>query len=253
MPTDLHSLSPALPSISFITVCRNAEDSIARTVESVVSQKLPGDEYLVIDGASIDGTLDILKRMDGIDLLISEPDQGISDAFNKGIKHATREIVSLVNADDRLIPGAAGDVRQLFVNDPSLDVIHGDVILMYGDTAVKRIKPSRFWWEPWRLVLFNHPATFVRRSVYGRHGGFNTSFRVAMDVELFFRWVSCGVRICYFPVPLVCMQQGGVSGQFAALGYREFRDAAVLHGHSRLLAWLQFGCKLMASRMLRFM
>lgn len=241
------------PSISFITVCRNSERTIAGTVESVVSQKDQGDEYIVIDGASTDSTLQILHRLNGIDLLVSEPDRGVADAFNKGIARARGEIVALVNSDDRLVSGAVQRIRREFGDDPLLDVLHGDILLVDGETVLKRIKPSRFWWEPWRLVLFNHPATFVRRRVYERFGGFDCTHLVAMDVDIFFRWLSNGVRMKYVPEVYTLMQQGGVSGRLDRVGYGEFRDAAIRHGRSPLMAWVQYGSKLVLSRSLRLL
>lgn len=219
----------------------------------MVSQKGEGDEYLVIDGASTDNTLPILHRLDGIDLLVSEPDRGVADAFNKGISRASGEIVVLVNSDDCLVSGTVQRIRREFGVDQMLDILHGDILLVDGETVLKRIKPSRFWWEPWRLVLFNHPATFVRRRVYERFGGFDCSYRVAMDVEIFFRWLANGVRMKYVPEVYTLMQQGGVSGRLDRVGYREFRDAAIRHGRSPLLAWGQYGAKLVLSRSLRLL
>lgn len=245
--------SPAPLSISIITICKNAERSIAGTIASVVPQKSGRDEYLIIDGASTDRTMSIVSSMKGVDRVISEPDEGIADAFNKGIGHARGEIIALVNAGDRLMEGALHTVRGGFAMHPSAEVIHGDVVLVEHERVIKRIRPSRFWWEPWRLVLFNHPATFVRRSVYERYGGFDLSYRVAMDVEIFFRWKRNRVPIRYIPVPLVLMERGGVSSVNDLQGYGEFRRAAIRHGYSPVLASIQYMGKLAISRVLRLM
>ena len=232
------------PTISVVTVCRNSAATIEKTIESVLAQKESGVEYVVVDGASTDGTLDIVRSYQAIDSFISEPDQGIADAFNKGILLATGDIIGLINSDDQLCPSALATVRRYFSEYPDIDVIHGDVILLGGSKVIKRIKPSGRWWYPWRLVLFNHPATFVRREVYLQYGLFDTSYRIAMDVEIFLRWMSSGVKIKYLPEVLVNMQAGGASGQQAITGYREVQRAALHHGFHPFLVNLQLIGKL---------
>jgi hypothetical protein len=105
---------------------------------------------------------------------------------------------------------------------------------------VKRIRPPRFWWLPWRLVLFNHPATFVRKAVYDRWGGYQTNYRIAMDVERFAFWRKKGCRISHLDAPLVCMAAGGKSGSSGYLGVFEKRRALLDHGYNRLMVELQY-------------
>lgn len=229
-----------IPSLSLITVCKNSDATIGRTISSVEAQKEEGVEYLIIDGGSTDATLAVIKACICIDLLISEPDQGIADAFNKGIRRSTGDIIGLINADDQLALNTLAIVRTYFANHPEVDVVHGDVLLHENGRTIKRLKPAGRWWYPWRLVLFNHPATFVRRTVYERHGLFDTGYRIAMDVEIFLRWMSRGVTIRYLPEVLAIMETGGVSGQQATAGYREVRKAAVQHGYSALLATVNY-------------
>jgi len=239
------SLDPQhTPTLSLVTVCRNSSATIKKTIESVLAQKDAGVEYLVVDGLSTDGTQEIVRSYRGIDRFISEPDGGIADAFNKGIRMASGEIIGLINSDDQLCPAALATVRRYFADSPETDVLHGDVLLVEGERVIKRLQPPRRWWYPWRLVLFNHPATFVRRRVYEERGLFDTRYRIAMDVEIFLRWLANGVKVRYLPQVLVHMQAGGVSGQQAILGYREARDAALQHGFSPFLAQLQFMGKL---------
>lgn len=233
------SVNP-LPSISLITVCKNSGTTIQRTFDSVCAQKGEGVEYLVIDGGSSDNTVELATACPGVDLLVSEPDHGIADAFNKGISRSTGEIIGLINADDQLAPDATPFVRAYFATHPYVEVIHGDVLLQKQGRTIKRLKPAGRWWYPWRLVLFNHPATFVRRTTYNRRGMFDTSYRIAMDAEIFLRWVSRGANIQYVPRILAIMETGGVSGQQAITGYREVHQAAVLHGYSRLLAMVNY-------------
>jgi len=212
--------------ITMITACRNAESTIGSTIESVKSQRFPRLEYIVIDGASTDSTSKIVRSFGTmINIFVSEPDGGIADAFNKGVARSSGDIIGLINADDQLLPGSLNKVCDFFAAHPDIDVLHGDVLLKEGARVIKRVSPAGRWWYPWRLVLFNHPATFVRREVYDRCGLFDTSYTIAMDVEIFLRWLRNGVKITYLPDTLVAMQAGGLSSQHAFLGYREVKRA----------------------------
>lgn len=232
-------------SFSVITVCRNSRHTIARTIESVLSQGYNPLEYIIIDGASNDGTQDIVASYGNtINTFVSEPDGGIADAFNKGINMAVNDVVALINSDDMLLPGTLETVADYFRTHPQTDVVHGDVLLYEGERFVKRIKPSGRWWYPWRLVLFNHPATFVQREIYKQHGIYDSSYTIAMDVEIFLRWVRNGVNIDYLPEPLAVVQGGGVSGKRALEGYREVKTALLSNRFSTILTHIQFVARL---------
>ncbi len=237
---------PNKPLISIVTVVFNGKKYLADTIQSVLSQSYGNKEYIIIDGGSTDGTLDIIRAYnDSIDYWVSEPDRGIADAFNKGIAHASGEIVGLINADDELLTGAIEKMSFFFLEYPDVQVMHGDVLLYNGKKIIKRIKPAKRWWLPWRFVLFNHPATFVKRNVYQKHGNFRERYQIAMDVEMYLRWVKAGLKIVYFPEPFVQMKAGGISGSDAFKGYREARDAFLEKGYSRFLIYTQYFSKLM--------
>jgi len=237
--------------ITMVTVCRNAAATIAGTIESVRSQQYPELEYIIIDGASTDSTPDIVRSFGSlIDVFVSEPDSGIVDAFNKGISRASGEIIGLINADDEMLPGTLNKVCDFFSSNPDINVVHGDVLLSKGEQVLKRVRPAGRWWYPWRLVLFNHPATFVRRRVYEQYGLYDTSYRIAMDVEIFLRWQSHGVPIKYLPEVFVNMNCGGVSGQCAEVGYCEARNAFLRYGYSSFLVNLQLAGKMLVNRIL---
>jgi GT2 family glycosyltransferase len=209
-------------------------------------------EYIIIDGDSNDGTQDIISSYgNAINTFVSEPDGGIADAFNKGISRAKGDVIALINSDDILRSGTLETVVEYFHKHPQADVVHGDVFLYEGERFIKRIKPSGRWWYPWRLVLFNHPATFVRRKVYEQYGFFDTSYRIAMDVEIFLRWQSNGVTIKYLPEAFVNMKQGGLSGQHAAEGFLEVRNALLNYGYSSILANAQMAGKMLVNRMVQ--
>jgi len=227
--------------ISIVTVCLNCDKTIAKTIDSVKQQKTNEVEYIIIDGGSHDGTADIVRSYgDVVDVFVSEPDKGISDAFNKGIAQSSGEIIGLLNADDQFIPGTVEKVLNWFRGNPETEILHGDVFLYERAQFIKQIRPPRFWWLPWRLVLFNHPATFVRKAVYERWGGYRTDYRIAMDVERLAFWSKNGCRISHLSAPLVSMASGGLSGRSGYLGVSEKRRALLEHGYNRLLVELQF-------------
>jgi glycosyltransferase involved in cell wall biosynthesis len=238
--------------ISIITICKNSSVTIKKTIESVLSQVCAGIiEYIIVDGASTDSTMDIVRSYgDRISKCISEHDEGIADAFNKGISLADGEIIGMINSDDILLPGTLAEVARYFSEHPEVEVIHADLLLYDGDHFLKRLKPPRYWWIPWRMILFNHPTTFVRRHVHDRYGFFDTSYRYSMDFELFLRWLKAGVTIKYIPEVFVQMQAGGASGRHIYEGFSENVRALTVHGFNPLLTYFQFFTKHLAQRLL---
>ncbi len=233
-------------SISIVTVCKNSALTIVDTIISVLEQEHPGLEYIIIDGVSNDGTQEMVRSFGcKIDTFVSEQDDGIADAFNKGIRCSSGEIIGMINSDDCLQSGAVDKVVSFFDEHPDVEVLHGDVDLYDGARFIKRVRPAGRWWYPWRLVLFNHPATFVRRSVYEKYGLFDKNYRIAMDVEIFLRWIHKGVKIAYMPDVLVSMQAGGMSSQNARQGYREVRSTLQAYSFSKTLSNIQYVVKVL--------
>ena len=240
-------------SISIITICKNSSATIRSAIESVLSQEIDGKlEYIIVDGASTDDTMDIVRSYGNkISKSISEPDTGISDAFNKGIALAGGEIIGIINSDDFYLPGTLAKIEKYFNEHPEVEVVHADLELYDGEKFIKRLRPPRYWWIPWRMILFNHPTTFVRRHVYEKCGLFDMSYRYShMDFELFLRWIRAGVEIIYIPEVLVRMQTGGASGRHIYKGFSENLRALEAHGFSRTLALLQFFVKHLVQRIL---
>ena len=227
---------------SVITICRNSSKTITNTIESVITQHFDGIlEYIIVDGASTDGTQDIIHSFGGsIDKFVSEPDSGISEAFNKGLSMATGDIIGIINSDDAFLAGTLEKVLLYYSKHPCADVVHGDVLLYQGDIFVKRIIPPKFWWVPWRLIVFNHPATFVRRRVYEKCGGFDSRYRYAMDIDLYLRWVRSGLTIGYLGEPLARMLAGGIGGQNAFAAFAEGRRVMIENGFSPAMASVQY-------------
>jgi len=205
--------------ITIITVAFNAASTIADTLRSVSSQTHEDIEHILIDGASTDATMEIVRQHGGhLAKCISEPDRGIYDAMNKGIRLATGDIVGFLNADDFYAsPDALKKVAAAF-NDPTVDACYGD--LLY----VRKSNPSaivRYWRScPFVKGLFDrgwsppHPTFFVRRKVYEQYGGFNLEYRIAADMEIMFRILEVkAVKSLYIPEIIIKMRTGGESNQ----------------------------------------
>jgi glycosyltransferase involved in cell wall biosynthesis len=233
------------PVITVITICKNSALTIGATIHSIIDQRVDGLEYIIIDGGSTDGTLGVIESFGAnVDVCISEPDNGISDAFNKGIARASGELIGIINSDDTLLPGTLQKVIDFFSQNTNIEVTHGDVLYYEDDHFLKRISPPARWWFPWRMGTFNiHPATFVKREVYEKHGKFDTTYKFAMDDDLFCRWLNTGVTMAYLPEPLVKVQAGGVSGRFAFRVFGEKRRALVENGFPRVLTEIQYASR----------
>lgn len=202
---------------SIITVSFNSSDTIAETVNSVSGQSHPDTEYLVIDGASSDGTLKILDSLkDKIDILISEADKGIYHAMNKGIERAGGDVIGILNSDDIYADELVlRDVAKLFEN-PETNAVYADLVYVerIDTNKVKRkwisgnYSPGDFrkgWMPP-------HPTFFVRKSVYDNYGTFSLDFTSAADYELMLRFIhKHQIKIDYLPRVIIKMRLGGQS------------------------------------------
>ncbi|MDP3123160.1 MAG: glycosyltransferase family 2 protein [Thiobacillus sp.] len=203
--------------ISVITVCFNAMNTIADALASVETQTHADIEHIVVDGASTDGTLDVIKRHGKrVARLVSEPDQGIYDAMNKGLLLATGEIIGFLNADDVYADAGVLERVSAIMEAEKLDALFGDAEFVSPtrpDRSVRRYRSERFC--PERIAwgwMPAHPALFLRQQVYQRFGSFRTDYRIAGDFELVARMFHGGT-LCYRHVPevLVRMRTGGVS------------------------------------------
>ncbi len=152
--------------ISVITICYNAEKTIEETINSVIHQDYPELEYIIIDGGSTDGTIEIVnKYWDKIAYFVSEPDKGISDAFNKGIKASTGEIIGMINADDLYYKDALKTVGSFFEDNPDTDVTFGDYLLFNSkEYSGRRKAPNTNLTDLKFTFELNHPTVFVKRS-----------------------------------------------------------------------------------------
>jgi glycosyltransferase involved in cell wall biosynthesis len=190
--------------VSIITCSLNQGQFIDHTIASVLSQNWPDLEYVVVDGASTDNTVDILKSYGDRITWTSEPDGGQSEAINKGARMTGGEIVGWLNSDDIYYSGAIERAVKFFAANPDIDVVYGnaDYIDIHGN--VFHTYPTKSW-DPVALrsyCFICQPATFIRRRAVNRHGLLNTNLHYCMDYEYWLRLAESGVRFAHLDCKL---------------------------------------------------
>ena len=223
------------PKVSVITATYNDRENLRRIIRQVGSQSYDNIEYIIVDGGSTDGTLEVIqeaKEQFGDRLLwISEPDKGIYDALNKGIRMATGEILGCC-FDEYSGPDVIAKMVDIMEREGT-DGVHGDLYYMDGERIVRRWHQGqgriRFGWMP------GHPTLYLRKSVYDAFGLYKTDYRISADYEFMIRILKDGkVRLSYLPEVLIYMSHGGTStnslGAYLAgmkEGHRALRENGV--------------------------
>ncbi len=203
--------------VSIITITYNSELTLRDTIDSVVSQTYNNIEYIIIDGGSKDNTLNIVKSYEGkIAKVISEKDNGLYDALNKGIQLATGDVIGLIHSDD-------------FYNDPNViqhivdtfqltkaEAVYADLYYVDKDDTTKIFRKWKSGYYKHGMFLNGwmppHPTFFVKREVYQKHGGFNLQLKSAADYELMLRFIhKHQITLAYLPEFIIKMRVGGKS------------------------------------------
>ncbi len=215
---------------------------IQDTIESVLQQNYHNLEYIIVDGASTDGTNKIVKNYKNqIAHFISEKDDGISDAFNKGICLATGELIGLINAGDILAPNALIHVANAYNGLAEKDkqfVLHGNIQM--GIPHGKVYPPFNLRTFSYQMAVW-HPSAFLSRNIYEIFQ-YKTSYKVAMDYDLFSRIYVHGVDFTHINETLVHMDMSGLSNKNAMLGFREVLHASRINFKSPLITTLFYFC-----------
>ena len=199
------------PLVSIITVVRNGEKHLEQTITSVLGQSYPNIEYLVLDGGSIDGTLDIIRKYEReLDYWATASDGGMYFAMNAGIARARGHLIGIINSDDWYEPSAVATAVHAWLASGREAVVYGltryydqrglDMILSYDHSRL----PSR---------MINHPSCFVPKAVYGQHGTFDTRFRIAADYDLMLRLFEAGVPFRHVEAIIANFRHGGYSAR----------------------------------------
>ena len=205
--------------ISIITSVYNNKETIEEAIKSVLNQTYKNIEYIVVDGSSSDGTIDIIKDYEGhITTFVSEADSGIYDGLNKGISLASGDVIGFLHGDDIYASDSIiEDIVVAFEKDSNLDAIYGDLIYTPRNNTTKVL---RYWksrefhknllvkgWMP------AHPTFFVKKKIYEKYNNFDTTFKIAADYDFMLRVLSAGIEVKYLSKIIYKMRVGGKSNK----------------------------------------
>ena len=205
---------PRKPLFSVITVVYNGEAHLEQTIQSVLSQSWGNTEYVIVDGGSTDGTLDIIRKYeDRIDHWISEPDKGIYDAMNKGLSLASGDLIAFLNSGDWYNPGVLEKVAEEYLHNINGDmIIAGKWTLLFEDLDLEiHVSPSLKFSQG---ISISHPAMFVPRNVYEKFGKFDLQYRYGADFDVLVRFYLRGVKFHFIDTIILNYRTQGASERY---------------------------------------
>lgn len=218
--------------ITVITVCLNSEKTIEKTIKSVIIQvgQKWDLEYIVVDGGSKDGTIAILEKYDAfIDKCVSEPDQGIFDAMNKGISMATGDVIAFLNSDDWFEESVLGNVVAAFA-DGGCDCVCCDNFVLGKNGQREYYDASKYSAEDLHMqMIYYHSAIFCRKEYFKQNGNFDLQYKIASDYDWFLGIVEKGARLRYIHKPAFTFCYGGISSVNEIECAKEARQVALSH------------------------
>jgi glycosyltransferase involved in cell wall biosynthesis len=227
---------------SIVTVVYNGVNTIEQTIKSVLGQTYSNLEYIIVDGGSTDGTLDIIKQYEKAFAqknvaykFISEPDKGIYDAMNKGIMLTNGAWVGIINSDDYYENEALAFVKKSIDSNARAELVYGNLNFINEAGEIKIEKP-----KPDLSLLINtmtifHPTTFIKRSVYMEHGLFNLKYKLCADWDLILRLYLKKVNFCHVDELLANFRNGGAGSGFKMIHLKERYQ--IRHSHKNNMAW----------------
>lgn len=205
--------------VTIITACFNSSKTIIDCINSTHTQTYPDIEHIIIDGVSVDNTVELITNTpNSVSFIISEPDNGIYDAMNKGINYATGDIIGILNSDDHYIDDLVIEKIVNVFKSNKVDCVHADLYYVKKDDTNQIVRhwqtcdytPGAFkrGWHP------AHPTFFVRKEVYEKYGLFNLNFSLAADFELMLRFLERHkITSTYLPEPIIKMRVGGATSK----------------------------------------
>jgi len=210
--------------ITIITITLNSEKTVEKTIKSIISQNYSNLEYIIIDGGSTDKTIEIVNKYSSkISKIISERDEGISDAFNKGIRLATGDVIGIINSDDILLPGALSALEENF--EPNVDVYRGNTIIWNdkNDLKVREIPSMKFKTLHFFLKV-SHQSTFITKLAYQKYGLYKKNYKFLMDVDLLTRFYNHKAKFKYINHDIALYRMGGITSTNIWRKKREMKD-----------------------------
>lgn len=221
--------------ISIITVCYNSISTIEKTILSVINQSYQNIEYIVIDGGSTDGTVDIIKKYEKyITYWVSESDKGIYDAINKGILIAKGDVIGLINADDWYESDAISKCM-VFYKEQDIDVLYGNMRFIRFNGRKDIIIPSTNLKKLKSEMIICHPASFITKNAYNKWGLYNDTYKIAGDYELIVRMYLKGAKFKKINVLISNFTEGGISSNFTLKNFFENKKVRKEHNLQQLV------------------
>jgi glycosyltransferase involved in cell wall biosynthesis len=232
--------------ISIITITYNSQETIKKTIESVLSQSYSNIEYIIVDGKSTDKTIHIIKTYyNRISKFISEKDEGLYFALNKGIRIASGDVIGFLHSDDFFEDNnVISNIVNVF-NKSKSDGVYGNLFYVNKNNKVIRkwvsnsfkMNSLKFGWMP------PHPTIFLKSNIYKKYGCFNTTYRISADYEFILRiFKEKNLKLTYLPIFITRMTLGGVSSSFKNLLSKLVEDYNIIKSHN-LLSFLTLICK----------
>lgn len=211
------------PILSIITICYN-EKQIERTCKSIVNQTWQNFEWIVVDGGSTDGTLDILnKYKDRINILISEPDTGIYNAMNKGIKLATGTYLNFMNGGDAFYENTV--LEKVFKDKTYTDdVLYGNYCGIHNNIQRPYLCPPKIEPEMWLYRTINHQSSFIKKEAFNKYGFYNENYKIASDFEQFVLFHKNNCSFKYLPLTISLFDMEGISNSNITNSIKERRQ-----------------------------
>lgn len=226
---------------SIITINYNNRDGLERTIQSVINQTCQDFEYIIIDGGSTDGSVDVIKKYaDRIDYWVSEPDKGIYNAMNKGILQAHGEYLNFMNSGDCFYNDEVlGAVNNNFLDDSNV-VIYGDSYELLNDSNLIYRKSFPFWENTTDYIYskgFCHQSSFIKCS-YAKKYGFDEKYKISADYNLFYILYKQALTFTYIPIIISIFETDGLSIRNKKKAYKE--DAIVINRYGTLYYYYNF-------------
>ncbi|MBA2846975.1 glycosyltransferase involved in cell wall biosynthesis [Methanococcus maripaludis] len=235
------------PLVSVVTVVYNGETTIKYTIESVLNQTYNNIEYIIIDGNSTDNTLKIIKeygekfKENGIVYKwISEPDNGIYNAMNKGINLTKGELIGIINSDDWYELNAVELVVKEYLKDKDFDVFHGNINIIKNEVVLRTLNPKTDYHTLWKDMILFHPTCFVTKNVYSKIGVFDENYIISSDYDFILRCYINNFRFYYIDKIISNMRTGGISDKQVIDSWKECRDIANKNGLNNTLSKLYY-------------
>jgi len=225
--------------VSIITSCFNRKETIRGAIESVLAQDYQDIEYIVVDGASTDNSLDIINEYkERIDIIVSEPDHGMYEAINKGIRMATGDVIGLVHSDDFLYDShIVTDIVKKF-EETNADFVYGDGVYVNPDDTTKLVRNwiggPYYRWKVGMGWLPLHPTCYIRRDVMMREGLYDETYKIAADSDLLFRYLyKSHLKVVYLKRKIIRMRMGGLSTDSEKRKLMWDEDVRMYRSHGR--------------------